>query len=331
MFKCWYKKHLRRMIFIFLLNVLSPCLFAQDTDSSNFFLSNEAHALFNDNMANPAYTGIFNGHHVHILGAVNNPFYNYGNFLLPYNAGATYDFTFGKKINQSLGMFYKRYQEGVQRGYRVGLSYAHMFNIHITKTFYHKIRAGAALSYHKEHFDRKLLTFGDMIDPKYGFVWNTMEFSGLWHRRDTLSTLVGLNTGFWYHNPYGYLGMAAGYAGSYDTTLQKIYTLPGFLNFAAGGHVYLNDIYTLHPALNIEWGMGEMKTLSSWSPSLTFSRNDKLYLGLQYRDMNVLTVVAALNAGSVLSFSLMYGINPACGFAWYNAALMGTQLRLKIR
>lgn len=324
-----YKKYIKKALFTYLLILASYGASAQDTDSITFHLSNEAHAFFNDNITNPAYTGIFTGHHLHLFGGTNSPFYNYGEFNVPYKAGASYDFTFGKSVNQSLGLFYQRSQEGVLSGYMAGLSYAHTFDIYATKDFYHKIRAGAALFYQREHFDLKRLTFGENIDPKYGFIWNGADYYK-W-LKDTLSNVVGFSTGFWYHNPYGYLGVAANGTGSYDTTQKKIQTATGFVNIAAGGHVYLSNVYTLHPAINIEWGMGALKTLSSWSPSLTFSRNDKLYLGFQYRDMNKLTVIAGLNFGRVVSLSLMYGVNPADGFAWYDVAYLGGQLRFKIR
>lgn len=325
-----YKKYLKIAVLFNLLFIACYGITAQEADSSTFRLSNEAHAFFNDNITNPAYTGIFSGHHIHLFGGVNQPFYNYGEFNVPYKAGASYDFTFGKNVNQSLGLFYQRSQEGVLSGYKAGLSYAHTFDIYATKDFYHKIRAGAGLCYQREHFDMNRLTFGDMIDPKYGFVWNTSEYLTRLGR-DTLSEVAGLSAGFWYYNPYGYLGVAANGTGSYDTTLKKIQTASGFVNIAAGGHVYLSYVYALHPAMNIEWGMGALKTLSSWSPSLTFSRNDKLYLGIQYKDMNKLTLIAGLNAGNVLNFSLMYGVYPADGLAWNDMAYLGGQLRFKIR
>ncbi len=324
-----YNKYLKKVLLFNLLFIACYGITAQETDSSSFRLSNEAHDLFNNNISNPAYTGIFYGHHIHLFGGVSMPFFNYRDFNVPYKAGVSYDFTFGKKVNQSLGLFYKRYQEGILSGYKAGLSYAYMLDVNLTKDFYQRIRAGVALCYQREHIDKYYFTFSDMIDPKYGFVWNTAEY----HKwmKDTLSTVAGLSAGFWYYNPYGYLGVAANGIGSYDTTLQEIHTTPGFLNIAAGGHVYLSYVYALHPAMNIEWGMGALKTLSSWSPSLTLSRNEKIYLGFQYRDMNKLTLVAGLNIGSVVSLSLMYGVHPADGFAWNDVAYLGGQLRFKIR
>jgi len=329
MFVGQYKKQIRIFLFFNLLLVSCNEAYTQEKDSSTFRLSNEIHALFNDNITNPAYTGIFYGHHVQLFGGMNQPFFNYRDLKLPYYAGATYDFSFGKKINQSLGLFYKRLQEGAMSGYMAGLSYAHMFNIHVTKDFYHKIRAGAALFYQREQFDSNLLTFGDMIDPKYGFVWNTSEY--LLRLKDTLNSAVSFSGGFWYHNPYGYLGISGSESVSYDTSHRKIKTAPGFLNIAAGGHLYLSNGYAIHPSINIKCGMGELKTLSSWSPALTFSSNDKLYLGFQYKDMNKLTLVTGLNIGKTVFFSLFYGIYPADGLAWKDVAYVGSQLRLKFR
>lgn len=305
-------------------------LYAQDTDTSEVRKSDETHALFNDNLSNPAYTGVFGGQHLHVFGGVSNPFYNYGKFNVPVSASASYDFSFGKKVNQSLGVFYNRSQEGYFSGYNAGLSYARMFDLYVTKDVYHKLRIGASLYYQEEQFDRSRLTFGDQIDLKYGFVWNTSEYYYK-SASDTLKQTTGLNAGLWYHNPIAYFGIATNSMFDNDTTQWRFNAIPRMVNIAVGGHVYLNGVYALHPALNIEWGLGSLKMLSSWSPSLTVSRNNKLYLGFQYKDMNKLTVVAGVNAGKAISFSLMYGVYPSFGFGLYDAAFLGTQLRLKIR
>lgn len=259
---------------------------AQDADSVTFKTVDPAQGIFNNNISNPAFTGIFYGYNLQSSSRLNEPFYNFRNFNHPFSMNATFDMTLGKNISHAAGIFYEASQEGVYIRKSAALNYAYSKTLFITKSFFHKLRIGASFVYHKLSYDKyALYTFGDMIDPKYGHVWNTSEYH-FGSIDDTLKNAAGLNLGLWYHNPFGYLGVATNSLSLRDTSSKTFYIKPFSFNMAAGGHVYIGDNWALHPSVNIQYVVNDRSGLSTLSPAITTSYKEKIYMGFSYTDFN---------------------------------------------
>ena len=168
------------LVFILLLFKSAPVLsFAQNTDTTKYeknfippLTINPVHALFNSIILNPAYTGIFGEYNVQVTAETNNPFFNYRNFYLPFQAHASYDMAFGKNKNNALGGYYSNAQGGIYKGMAVGINYAR--NIDLTHTkFYHKLRLGASVVYNRATYDKLFFTTQDQIDPYYCLLYTS--------------------------------------------------------------------------------------------------------------------------------------------------------------
>ena len=317
------------MLGVICLIAVSICP-AQDADSVSFKKVDPAQGVFNNIILNPAFTGIFYGHNLQSSSHLSEPFYNFRNYYHPFSLNASYNMTFGKSINHAVGIFYEASQGGVFQRKSAALNYAYSKTLFMTKSFYHKLRMGASLVYHKLSYDKyTLYTFGDMIDPKYGHVWNTSEYNQFFN--DTLKNTAGLNMGLWYHNPFGYLGVATNSLSLRDTSDKAFYVKPLSFNVAAGGHVYIGDNWSLHPSVNIQYVVNDCSGLSTLSPAITASYLEKIYMGFSYTDFNKPSYLLGFTLKQKYSLLTRCGLYKIFSADYLDLAYFEAQINLKFK
>ncbi|HBH07653.1 MAG TPA: hypothetical protein DDX92_13730 [Flavobacteriales bacterium] len=89
--------------------------------------------------------------------------------------------------------------DGTIKTFSASLMYA--YTLRITENM--ALKAGFQGSFWQKSLDWNKLTFGDMIDPRYGFIYSTQETEG-----SRAVNNVDFSTGFLLYNEFWYLGVA---------------------------------------------------------------------------------------------------------------------------
>lgn len=184
---------MQRRIFILLFSILlfgGGEILAQDAHFSQFY----ANPLY----LNPAFAGS------NICPRVTLNFRDQwpeiaGTFI---TYAASYDQHFDK-LSGGIGVsFYgDRAGEGTINTYAASLMYS--FRLKVSKKF--QMRFALQATYQQKSLDWSKLTFGDMIDPKYGFVYETSEIQP----SKLTSGCFDVSTGFIGYTKHIYFGFAA--------------------------------------------------------------------------------------------------------------------------
>jgi len=303
---------------------------AQDADSVSFKKVDPAQGVFNNIILNPAFTGIFYGHNLQSSSRLSEPFYNFRYYYHPFSFNVSYNMSFGKNNNHAAGIFYEASQGGVFQRKSAALNYAYSNTLFMTKSFYHKLRMGASLVYHILSCEKSnLYSFGDMIDLKYGYVWNTAEYN--YFSNDTLKNTVGLNLGLWYHNPFGYFGVATNSLSLRDTSDKAFYVKPFSFNVAAGGHVYIGDNWSLHPSVNIQYVVNDCSGLTTLSPAIIASYLEKIYMGFSYADFNKPSYLLGFTLKQKYTLLIRCGLYKMFSTDYLDLAYFDAQINLKFK
>lgn len=110
-------------------------------------------------------------------------------------------------------------------------SFMYSFKVAISKKF--NLRLALQASYQNKSLDYTKLTFGDMIDPRYGFVYSTNEQMDQW--MNSINT-IDFSAGILGYTPHVYFGFAAKHLAT--LCLDGNATGYSFLNPAASGNFY---------------------------------------------------------------------------------------------
>jgi len=141
-------------------------------------------------------------------------------------------------------------------------SFMYAYNIKVTREF--SINAALQATYFQKTLDRTKLNFGDMIDPRRGFVWNTNEVvpSQTKYNADFSAGLLG-------YSKHYFFGFAANHLTQPDEGLLGVSKLPAKFTAHGGAIFYL-----------------EKGGMSYISPNILFQQQQKftqLNLGLYYK------------------------------------------------
>ena len=99
------------------------------------------------------------------------------------------------------------------------VSAIYSYKLDVSRNF--SIKAGFQATYFQNRIDWDKLTFGDMIDPKYGFVWNTQEI-----RPEPRKGSVDFSTGFLGYTENLYVGFAVHHLTEPDAAFYGVSKLP---------------------------------------------------------------------------------------------------------
>ncbi|MDD3875671.1 MAG: type IX secretion system membrane protein PorP/SprF [Bacteroidales bacterium] len=122
----------------------------------------------------------------------------------------------------------------------IGLMYS--YRLDVSRNF--SIKAGFQATYFQNRIDWEKLTFGDMIDPKYGFVYNTNEI-----KPEPRKGSADFSAGFLGYSENFYIGAAVHHLTEPDAAFYGVSKLPrkytghvgGVINLKGGSRPELED------------------------------------------------------------------------------------------
>lgn len=124
---------------------------------------------------NPAYTGLHGGHGLrfnYVFGFDPNGNSNFTGFKPFHVLSFGYDVSFKKRKRNALGFYYHSTPtEQYNQCYDAGMTYTHRIRLG-SQAF---IGLGLGFYYHQFLVDFSKLTYGDQIDPKFGYVFESTE------------------------------------------------------------------------------------------------------------------------------------------------------------
>jgi hypothetical protein len=82
-------------------------------------------------------------------------------------------------------------------------------------------------------------------------------------------------------------------------------------NVSAGGRIFIDKHFVLHPSFNANLVKGFKGKQNSYNPALLAAYNEKYFLGISYKDMNKLSVHAGAMIWKILC-------NAECGYTLNN-------------
>ncbi len=255
----------------------------------------ENNILFNF-WQNPALTGYeerFNlqaGYAVRWMGL-----YNADKKSIPQSWFAAADLSIGKKKNNSLGLAYNHNINGFDKRMQFLLSYS--ATIRIRKI--NQIRIGLAAAYISRNVDWSQLTFGDQIDARSGFIWNTIEIPPNIESR----SFPDFSGGLWFSRKHLFIGFSAQHITQPDEGFLGVSKLPMQLYYNAGYHIRINQEIYLTPSVIV---MNRLN-LYYFQPSISVSYKNKYLLLLNYRNLNTLMFYGGIQLKDKLRLSFGWG------------------------
>jgi len=186
----------------------------------------------------------------------------------------TYELSIGKKRKHHLGFNYAKSYQGISSGWNAGISYA--FSAKIGK--FQKIRLGISVDYFQQTLNWDYLSFGDEIDPRYGFVYVIQEVIG------GLSTgYTDFDAGLWYE--YGPLQIGASMISitQPDEGFLGLSSKPKIIYIHPQYHIVINKDFVLTPFYE-----AKITYVTTHSPGISFTMWNKWLIGVSYENLNAL-------------------------------------------
>ena len=160
---------------------------------------------------------------------------------------------------------------GILNTYNVSAMYS--FKVKVSKKF--NMRFALEAAYRNKSLNKANLTFGDMIDPRYGFVYQTNEQLG---DIDQINSL-DFSFGFLGYTPHLYFGVAIKHIATLNFGKTTGYS---FINPDADGKFYDNIKYTAHIGANFDLKRKSKKETSFGDISLSPNFIYEHQLGFNY-------------------------------------------------
>ncbi len=289
-FETLFNRPMKQLLIIFSLLFSTSIIFSQDP----IFFNNQQNRLF----VNPAYTGSVESFSVAM---------NYRNQWPQFHSYQT----FTTEINQYLGkgngvsvLFSNDNAANTLFKRELVLGYAKTISFNEN----HHLSLGVQTGFFTKKINWDNLTFGDQIDPRRGFVYQSNDII-----YKKYVTNVDINCGLLYYTKFFFLGTSVKHLTQpNESFLGGVSRLPMLYSGQIGGKVLLNDL-TLLPSISA-YKQGSFK------PSIVYnlsSRYKKVQLDVGYWNYNGLTFGFGLNYDT---FSLGYT------FGMSNSSLLSSSI-----
>lgn len=209
----------------------------------------------------------------------------------------------GKKKNWGVGAAYSRIQNG-NYDYQT-VTWSHSYKLHLPKG--HRLLFGHGIGIYFSRLNWSHLTFGDMIDPRYGYIWATNMV-----RPDTNRVVTSFNFGtryswnrlsFDYVFQYGPNGL---YAYSATPDVHYLHRLRVLYHFYLGGDITITpEFITFNNRVDV-WRVNTIATITFQDMLygqvgfLDFNRL-RLKIGYQFRDHFTIEIGASAYTDQTLA------------------------------
>lgn len=256
----------------------------------------ENNILFNF-WQNPALTGYeerFNvqgGYGVRWIGLYNNN--------SPQNWFGAFDVAMGKRKINSVGVSYNRSNNGYEK--RAELFFSYSATIRIRKI--NQLRIGLAAGYITRKIDWSQLNFGDQIDARTGFIYNTNEIFGRNSRG-----FPDFSGGIWFTGRKFYFGFSAMHLTQPDEGWLGVSKLPMQLYYNAGLNIRITpEIYLTPSIIASNKLISKHSDYSTFSPALSLSYKNRYLVLTNYRNLNTLMFYAGAQLKENLRLTFGWG------------------------
>ncbi len=213
----------------------------------------------------------------------------------PQNWFAAFDVAIGKRKTNSIGIIYNHNQNAFERRTEILLSYS--ATIRIRKV--NQLRIGLSAGFIYKAIDWSQLSFGDQIDPRSGFIWNTNEIGPSKPSR----SFPDFSGGLWYSRKHLFLGFSAQHLTQPDEGFFGVSKMPMQLNYNAGYHIPVSKQIVITPSLIV---MNKVN-IYYFQPSLSVALKNRYLLMLNYRNLNTLMIYAGAQLKENLRLTFGWG------------------------
>ena len=174
-----------------------------------------------------------------------------------------------------------------------------MYSYHLPVNREFSIKMGLQATYFQKTLDRTKLNFGDMIDPRRGFVWNTNEIVPAQTKRN-----ADFSAGILGYSKRYFFGFAAHHITQPDEGLLGVSKLPakftvhggGIINLEKGGESYISpNILFQAQQKFIQLNLG------------VYYRKDAFVAGLWYRNQDAVIALVGIKTNS-FQFGYSYDV-----------------------
>jgi len=165
-------------------------------------------------------------------------------------------------------------------------SFMYAYNIKVSRQF--SINAALQATYFQKTLDRTKLNFGDMIDPRRGFVWNTNEIVPAQTKRN-----ADFSAGILAYSKHYFFGFAANHLTQPDEGLLGVSKLPAKFTIHGGAIIDLEKAGTSKCSPNILI-KGQQKFMKR---NLGISYKQEFFVaGLWYRNSDAVIALVGLQS-----------------------------------
>ena len=277
------------------------------TDTIKTIQNDFVFSFTNNILTNPALTGFSKGITLQLKSDFDNPLFIQNGLYNPQQYYALTDIAFGKKKNNAVGLYFIEAKFGTFETKSYGFSFARNFDLHFSKStsFYHKLRIGISFDNNIVNLNYNKTTWGDQINPRYGFLYATQE-----KILNSSSNYSSLNLSGWYNNPILYFGLTSKNIIIEDKT-ALLSNLKAQMEYviSCGGNIKLDKYFTLHPSIFMNIINEYKGNFNSYEPAILCTFKGNYLFGISYKDLNKITI----HAGAMLFKRLT--ISAACGFS----------------
>lgn len=250
---------------------------------------------------NPALTGyeercnLQGGDGVKWLGLAGNDKIN-----SPQNWFATFDFPLGKRKINSIGGIYSHNSNGFEKRRDFLISYS--ATIRIRKI--NQLRIGLSAGFVYKNVDWSQLSFGDQIDPRAGFIYNTNEIGPNSPSRG----FPDFSGGLWLSRKHLFLGFSALHLTQPDDGYLGVSKIPMQLYYNAGYHIRITpEIYLTPSVIILNKLIGKNTAITTYNPALSIALRNRYLVLLNYRNLNTLMLYAGAQLKENLRLTFGWG------------------------
>lgn len=207
---------------------------------------------------------------------------------------ATYEVAFGRRSKSNLGLVFSQYNAGYTKGRTAGISYAY--------TMYFSRKTQLRLGVSINHFTKLLryngLSFGDMIDARYGFIFGTNEirpYNGLGY--------LDFNLGLYLKIRNLHLGGSMISVTQPDMGWLGLGIKPRTYFMHGQYDIFLSRRVIMNPYLQVK-----LSYVNRVTPGIAMSIMEKYLAGVSIENMNVVRGLIGYELGRKYRLSLSGGI-----------------------
>jgi type IX secretion system PorP/SprF family membrane protein len=252
--------------------------------------------LLNDIWKNPAYTGFAKKHTINLNSEMFMPFMD-DSLYTPKKFSLSYDVSIGKRKRTGLGLYYAQSYFSVEYWTDLVFSFSREFVIRKTN----RLRFALTLGYSARSLNWDMMIFGDMIEPRYGFIKYTTETKP----SELTKGFIDFNSGLFFSRKNFFFGASIQHITQPQMGFFTVSKYPMNLMMNTGYRIKINRDIFLTPSVEM------CKTQpydNYYSLALIGTYKEKFLLGFDYKYFSSFNTVVGINLWEKLMITASCGL-----------------------